>query len=129
MLETFECLSELPVELYLIIWKSALPPKPHATELVSHPISGFISSRPPPLLFVCAQSREVARKHYRKVESSYRTRIIYFSPFRKYLHIDASCRGCWGLCFGHCNSVRDIRIARENFEPFDAGTAQVGKES
>ncbi|KAM5357450.1 hypothetical protein ACJZ2D_016250 [Fusarium nematophilum] len=92
---------DLALELRLLIWEFALPDRrvlrvaelPTARGTYEPGPAFFCSARPPALLHVCRESREVALTHFRplfkkNIESGEITRPIYFRPKFDILYLD-----------------------------------------
>ncbi|OJD27146.1 hypothetical protein ACJ73_01454 [Blastomyces percursus] len=113
-------LMELPPEIRVLVWKDALPNR-RVLRISELPASGyepgekmFCSARPPVLLHVCVESREVALAHFKpffreKCESKM-PRPIYFRPKLDILYIDVRTPDDISEEYPEVNEIESIAI-------------------
>ncbi|QSS66997.1 hypothetical protein I7I51_03209 [Histoplasma capsulatum] len=132
-------LMELPPEIRILVWKNALPNR-RVLRISELPASGyeprekmFCSARPPVLLHICRESREVALAHFRPFFSekcgSEMPRPIYFRPKLDILYIDVMFLDEITSEYPEVNEIESIAIPIRSPRNLDLSGKMTGMKS
>ncbi|OJD20358.1 hypothetical protein ACJ73_08310 [Blastomyces percursus] len=132
-------LMELPPEIRILVWKNALPNR-RVLRISELPASGyeprekmFCSARPPVLLHICKESRDVALAHFRpffrEICGSKMPRPIYFRPKLDILYIDVMSPDEITSEYPEVNEIESIAIPIQSPRNLDLSGKMTGMKS